>query len=131
MAAWKLLRGGDVRVLMPAGANITDTFVPVKLASNAVSPAGDGETLWGVAVTEAASGDLVPVIVDNAVFQVQAASGVDLAPGAVVYLAASYEVDAGASGDVSAGVVVDRDPTRAGLVNILITPAALERTTHT
>lgn len=130
--AWPLLRGGDGaadRVTAAAGDTaITTTFTPVTLSSSKTVVAGDGETVYGVQMQTSVSGDLVTVIRDNAVFQVQAASGVNFANGAVAYLAASYEVDAGASGNLACGIVTDFDPATAGIVHIeLITRS---QTTH-
>ncbi len=131
MSAWKWVGGERVTVMMPVGATITYSDTPVKLVSNAVQPAGDGDTVWGVAVTPAASGASVAVdISPTSRYQAQAASGVNFAPGDPVYMAASYEIDAGSSSNLSAGNVVDYNPASAGLVILLLTPGALARTSH-
>jgi hypothetical protein len=129
-AAWRLVRGGDIRVKMPVGSAITKSFVPVTLSSGKVAIAANGETVWGVAITEATTDELVPVIVDpNAVFEAQAGTD-NLAPGDPCYLGASYAVDAGTSANLACGVVVDYDPASAGLVHFLLLPAATTKTTH-
>lgn len=129
--AWKWLGGQRVTVMMPVGTAITAVDTPVKLASNKVAPAGDGETVWGVATTKAGTSDLVAVdISPTSRYQVTVASGVKLSPGDPAYLAASFEVDAGAQNNVSCGNVVDYDPATAGLAVILLTPSANTPTTH-
>lgn len=129
MAVWKLLRDSQKVALMQAGAAVVKG-TPVKLSSNEVVPNTDGAALWGVCLNAGSSGDMVAVDIGNSVYQVQAASGVNFGLGDLVYQAASYEVDAGSSGNLSCGAVVDRDPATAGLVAIVITPAAVEQTTH-
>lgn len=87
--------------------------VSTGLITAAADPCTTG--IIGVAAKSGAVSTIIPVYL-NGVFEATAASGVNFAPGAVVYVAASQEIDAGSPSDVSVGVVVDTDPASAGKV---------------
>ena len=132
MSAWKFLRGNRVAVRATVGATaIVYPNTPVILSSNAVIPASDGQQPWGVAVTPGAIGAQVMVdIGGDSIYQANAAFGVNFAYGDPIYLAASYEVDTGTSGNLSCGNVIDYNPASAGLVVFVATPTGKAVTTH-
>ena len=84
---------------------------PLKLGTNGVEEAGNGDTLFGIAMSDGAVGDLIAVWRPaDGIFAAPAATGVNFALGDQAYLAANGELDAGSSGNKSCGVVVDFDP---------------------
>lgn len=115
-----ILTGGR-SVKMTCLATITQGN-PVKLGTNGVDAAGDGATMFGIALESGATGDQISVWRGPGQFTAKAASGVNFAMGDQVYLAASNEVDAGSATNKSIGVVVDNDPATAGTVTIDFDP---------
>lgn len=94
----------------------------VKLDTNGVSVAGDGETAWGIAISDGVAGDIKAIWRGSGTFEADAAAGVNFANGDRAYLAAAGEVDTGSATNVSCGVVVDNDPATAGKVIIDFDP---------
>lgn len=112
---------GNRSVKMTCIAAITQGN-PVKLGTNGVDAAGDGDTMFGIAMESGAIGDSISIWRGDGQFSAKAASGVNFAMQDRVYLAASNEVDAGSTGNKSIGVVVDNDPATAGTVIIDFDP---------
>lgn len=92
------------------------------LATDGCDEVGDGEWLFGVFMTDGAIGDEVAVWRGPGRLQCKAATGFNPDRGDPVYCAAGGEVDAGASGNRSAGIVVDADPASGGTVIIDFDP---------
>lgn len=85
----------------------------VKFGTNGITVAGDGDTVYGVAMSDGAVGETIAVWRGPGTIKVTAASGVNFAVGDRVYAAASGEVDTGSTGNISIGQVVDADPATA------------------
>ena len=100
-------------VNMPVVTGAVSAGDPVKLGTNGVAPAGDGDTMFGIAISDGAVGETIAIWRGPGTFKGTAASGVDFAVGDRVYLAASGELDTGSTGNASCGVVVDADPATA------------------
>lgn len=108
MGAWNPISvPAECAVSMEAQATIV-AGDPLKLATNGVDIAGDGDAVFGVAATGASSGDNVTVWTEG---EYSVVFGATLAMGARVAAAASKQVDAGTSADPSCGVVVKADVT--------------------
>jgi len=108
MGSWNPISvPADCAVAIEAVATIA-AGDPVKLATNGVDVAGDGDAVFGVAATGAASGDNVTVWTGG-IYSV--VFGATIVMGARVAAAASGQVDAGTTADPSCGVVVKADVT--------------------
>lgn len=106
--AWKPINTtSNGRVPMEAVATIV-AGDPVKLATNGVDVAGDGDAVFGVAAVDIATG-AVGVIETEGVFKVTFAA--TMVQGARVVAAAAKKVDAGTSTNPSCGIVVAADVT--------------------
>ena len=106
--AWKPIHTtADGRCVMEAVATIV-AGDPVKLATNGVDVAGDGDAVFGIAAVDIASGG-TGVILTEGTFKVTFAATIVM--GARVAAAASKQVDAGTAADPSCGVVVKADVT--------------------
>lgn len=110
------------------GAVTAGTFVKLDQSNHGVAEAGDGDTVYGVALATAADGEDVAVAVGPCEIRVPAAAGVDLNLGDDVYAASASTVDAGSSTNVSIGHVCRTNPPSAGSVYVWMLPIA--RTTH-
>ena len=100
-------------VNMPVVTSAVSVGDPVKRGSNGIEPAGDGDTMFGIAISDGAVGETIAVWRGSGTFKATAATGVNFSVGDQVYLAASGEIDTGATGNKSCGVVVDEDPDTA------------------
>jgi len=97
-----------------------------QISSGTAIAATDGTACAGVALEDYASGDTAVLIVGDGTTQVRlaAASGYDPAPGDKVYVASSTTVDGGSQNNLCCGVIVNTDPSEAGVVEfVLWTPA--------
>lgn len=98
---------------MPVVTGAVTAGDPVKLGTNGITVAGNGDDMFGIAMSDGAIGETIAVWRGHGTFKATAASGVNFAVGDRVYLAASGEIDAGTTGDNSCGIVVDADPATA------------------
>lgn len=116
-------------VHMKAYGTVTaGTFVTLDQTNHGVAAAGDGDTVYGVALETVATTEDVAVAVGPCEIRVPAASGVDFAHGDDVYAASANTVDAGSSTNISIGHVCRTDPASAGSVYVWMLP--IPRTTH-
>jgi len=107
-------RGDNRRVTMRAAGAI-NAGEAVKLGTNGVVVAGDGDTVYGFAASTAATGDTI-AIYRSGRFSGTAATGFDPDMGDIIALAANHEVDGGSPGNVPLGVVIETDPASGGTV---------------
>ena len=131
--AWEPRMDADEnRAEMAAGSVWTGSYVPVTLSGGQVIPATDGTAVAGVAVKPPiAIGDPVIVVHGHATFDVPVVGGVTVAPGAKVYMAQTYSVDLGTSGDLSCGTAVGPvSVTGPGVVRIILNATLNGGTTH-
>lgn len=119
LQSFRPIQGNILTIVLPTGEAINEGEA-VKLSSNAIVKAGDGETVIGITAASAASGAQCSVYVMGE-FEGTAASGVNFAPGDVVYMAASQELDTGSMGNKGVGAVVGTDPSTAGKVRFWLT----------
>lgn len=106
-------------------------FVKLDQTGHGVLPAGDGDTMFGIAHEDIAPGEVGEIEVPcGAVYAVDAASGADLSMGDDVYLASATTVDAGSAGNVSAGKVVGYDPSAGGRVWAALVSSLFHKVTH-
>lgn len=117
MGKWIPVSGQSLSINMEATEAIA-AGDPVKLATNGIAIAGDGDTVLGVAAANIASGAVGAVWLDG-VFSVT--FGASIAMGAVVYAAASGTVDGGTATNITCGLVVDFDATSGSRGNVLLT----------
>jgi len=73
----------------------------------------------GVAGSDAAAGETITVLTAG-LFEIDAATGYNAALYDKIYLASASTVDAGTSGDVPIGRVVEADPASGGWVQFLL-----------
>lgn len=109
-------------VKMRVAADVTkDTAV--KLGTNGVIPAGDGDDFLGIAMSSESAGGYVLVAYESRIWKVDLAAAYNPDNGDQVALASSGTVDAGTAGDSSAGVIAEDDPATGGIAKILLTPS--------
>ena len=121
MGSWRPIHvPADKTVVLEAQAAITEGD-PVKLATNGCNVAGDGDAVFGVAASSAASGASC-VIYTEGVFA--PTFGASIAMGARVAAAASGTVDAGTSSDPTCGIVVKADVTSGARGWVMLTSSA-------
>ena len=97
----------------------------VKFAAGGVTPAGDGDTVDGFAITTATVGNYVTCVRGAMSVIGRAAAAVDFNVGDQVYIAAATQtLDTGSVGNKSVGVVVGDDPASAGWVEFRFDPLA-------
>jgi predicted RecA/RadA family phage recombinase len=115
--AWKPIHTtADGRCVMEAVATIV-AGDPVKLATNGVDVAGDGDAVFGVAAVDIASGSTGTILTEGT-FGVT--FGATIVMGARVAAAASKQVDAGTTSDPSCGIVVTADVTSGNVGEVLL-----------
>ena len=122
-----------------AGAAVTKNNL-VALDTGDAKNITNGAKCLGVALNTGAAGATVNILRKDVVIDVKAAAGVAFTQGDVVYATGSFvlnagrylpEVDAGAQGEFSVGVVVDADIATAGIGKIRTTPSDFYNyTTH-
>jgi hypothetical protein len=127
---WKWLRGRGETVKITVGDTAVTKGEPLKISSNLAVAAGDGDTVDLVACHDAdASAQLTAIKPIGDVFEV--VTGADLALGARAYMAASYKVDAGSSGNISNIQIEDYNPTSGGIAHVSVVANSLTAYTHT
>ena len=120
---WHLIRGNPETVIGTLSASgggtvMTASWQPLVLTSGFYDLAGDGEAVAGVGINQAdTDGDIVVVAVGEGVYEVVTTS--DLSVGSRAYAAASQCVDAGSSGNVQCGTIVDYNPASGYLAHML------------
>jgi len=117
MGKWNPVSGQSLSINMEATEAIS-AGDPVKLATNGIAVAGDGDSIIGVAAADIASGAVGAIWLDG-VYSVTFAA--TIAMGAVVYAAASGQVDGGSATNHVCGLVVDFDATSGSRGNVLLT----------
>jgi len=127
---WKFKRGPRTTVKVTVGATAVTKGEPLVLDSNLAIAASDGSVVDLVAEHDAAaSTELVAILPNGDVFEVDTAA--DLGMYDRAYMAASYSIDAGSSGNISNMVVVDYNPTSGGLAHVAVFAAPATAYTHT
>lgn len=127
MAIWEAhtWTGGTVQIEATEAIAAGD---PVKLTTDGIAKAGDGEAIFGVAAADIGSGNLGNVWTQG-VFKVTNSSAGSHVMGAKVVLAASGEIDAGSSSDPYCGVVVESDIATSGTGYVLLMSSAYSNET--
>lgn len=127
---WKWKRGPGQTVKITVGDTAVTKGEPLKISSNLAVAAGDGSTVDLVATHDAAaSAELVAYLPNGDVFEVDTAA--DLGMYDRAYMAASYSIDAGSSGNISNMTVVDYNPTSGGLAHVAVFANPMTAFTHT
>lgn len=126
MGAWvPVANQGGAVVLEAQGAIAAGD--PVKLVTNGINVAGDGDTVFGVAASAIASGAR-GVVWTQGIFSVS--FGASIVMGAPVYAAASGAVDAGSATNIVAGYVVGADATSGSRGDVMLTGGGLQQAAH-
>lgn len=127
---WKWLRGDGQTVKVTVGSTAVTKGEPLKISSNLAVASGDGDTVDLVACHDAdASAVLVAYAPSGDVFEVT--TGADLGLMDRAYMAASYKIDAGSSGNISNMHVVDYNPASGGIAHVAVEANPLTAVTHT
>ena len=123
---WNHVRGPQLTVNMVIGAaNLAESWEPLTLTSNLAVVPTTGCELLGVCPSKAVANETnIPIIVSNDVYEVQVASGVNLAIGDPVSLVDDGSVTS-LGGSYCVGYVVDYDPTTGGIAHIISRPSVL------
>jgi len=126
MGKWIPLYGQSLSVTLEATEAIA-AGDPVKLATNGIAIAGDGEGVFGVAATAIASGAVGTVWLDG-VYDVT--FGATVVMGAPVYAAATGTVDAGTATNPAVGIVVDADVASGARGHVLLISSRMNQAVH-
>lgn len=129
MAA-NIIHGGDNRFTGTAGTGGATSGEMVMWSSGTIVAATDGSAICGIALNTASAGETVTVIDAPAVVRLTAASGVNFAPGDKAYVATSTTLDAGSTGNKSAGIIVNTDPASGGVLELSLTTEQSGQFTH-
>ena len=117
-----VISGGDNRGELPAGGTFSSGD-PLMISANTLVVCTDGIQPCGWALcdgsaAEAATGVNSAYVKAPAVIRINAASGVNFAPGDAAYIASATTIDAGSQGNYSCGNVINTDPATAGEVEL-------------